>query len=248
VTAWARFEPDFRKCLGASLALHVFFLFFRGFSWNSVPPVDPREIDLTMPFIGSGPPKLAAPKKLIPEAKLPAAPVPEPIVEKPPLVKPQAPKEWALPGPNTTKTVAPEPEAPPPTKGGAVDGTGISPLLGGKGDGFAYGVPNGSMTPGAPADVVRPKLLNKDEVLRQLRKFYPERERQAGREGKVIVDIHISAEGAIAGAEVLQSAGPNFDKAALEVTKIMKFSPARTPQGNVAAKVRIPMEFSLTDE
>jgi TonB family protein len=247
VTAWARFEPDYRKCLAASAALHAFLLFFRALLPSASAPTD-RYIDLTMPFVGSGPPKLAAPKRLIPEAKLPPAPVPEPLPPEP--VKPkEQPKDWALPGPETKKTVAPEPEAPPPTQGGAKDGDGISPLTGGKGQGFAYGVPNGTMTPGAPADVVRPKLLNKDEVLKNLRKFYPERERVAGHEAKVIVDLYIEPDGTISKAEVLQSGGILFDRAALEVTKIMRFAPARDGGGAaVGAKVRIPMQFSLTDE
>lgn len=247
MSALARFEPDFRKCLAASFALHAAFMLVRGFGFGGGALPDPREIDLTMPFIGSGAPKLAAPKRLTPGAKLPAAPVSEPLPPQP-VKEPEKPKDWALPGPQTTKTVAPEPEAPQATQGGTKDGEGISPLVGGKGAGFGYGVPDGTMTPGAPADVVRPKLLNKDEVLRNLRKFYPERERLAGNEGKVLVDIHLDAAGGIKSVDVIQSAGPLFDKAALEVTKIMRFSPASTPAGPAAAKVRIPMQFSLTDD
>ena len=239
--------PDFKKCLLASLALHAGFMLLRGLGPSGAAAIDPREIDLTFPFIGSGAAKLGAPKRLIKAAPLPPAPAPEPIPLKPEPTKAEPPKQWTLPGPETKTLVVPKPEAPPPTQGGAVNGTGTSPLVGGSGAGFDYGVPNGSMTPGAPADIVRPKLLNKDEVLANLRKYYPERERIADHQGTVVVDIHLSAEGAISSVEVFQSATPLFDAAAVKVAHLMKFEPARTPRGPVAAKVRQKMQFTLED-
>ena len=237
--------PDFRACLAASAALHLGFFLFRGAHFPSVRDSGPVEIDLTSPFIGSGPPKLAAPKRLIPEAKLPARPVEEPLPEKV-QPAPEPPKDWNLPG-KDTKTVAPRPETPQVTQGGAVDGTGISPILGGQGAGFPYGVPNGSMTPGAPADVIRPKLLNREEVLANMRKFYPERERVANREGIVVVNIHLDADGRVGEVDIVQSAGRWFDEAAKKVAQLMKFSPARNPAGPLAAKVQRTMEFKLED-
>ena len=238
--------PDFKKCLLASLALHAGFMLLRGFGPHGPQAVVPGEIDLTFPFVGNGPPKLAAPKRLIKGAVLPAAPVEQPLPPQP-VKPPEPPKDWVMPGKETQKVIAPQPEVPPATKGGAENGTGISPILGGSGPGFPYGVPNGSMTPGAPAGVVRPKLLNRDEVLANLRKFYPERERYADHEGTVVVDIHLSAEGAITAVEVFQSASPLFDAAAIKVAHLMRYEPARTPQGPVAAKVRQTMQFKLQD-
>jgi TonB family protein len=100
-----------------------------------------------------------------------------------------------------------------------------------------------------PVGTVRPKLLNRDEVLRNLRKYYPERERILGHEGLVIVDIHLGADGSVGGVDVIQSASPLFDAAAIKVAGIMRFSPAQTPDGAaVASKVRERMQFKLTDD
>ncbi len=240
-----RFAPDFRACLLASCALHAAFFLFRFMKLPSFAPAGPVEIDLTMPFVGNGPAKLAAPKALVPHAKLPPAPVEQPLPPQP--VKPPPPKDWVMPGKDTKIVKPPTPEAPPPTQGGVKDGSGISPLPGGSGPGFAYGVPNGSLTPGAPANVIRPQLLNLDEVVANMRKFYPERERYLNHEGKVIVDIHLDAEGGIVGVDIVQSAGRLFDDAAIKVAKLMKYSPARTPSGPISAKIRKTMEFKLQD-
>jgi len=240
-----RLAPDFKKCLLASLGLHASFLLLRFIKLPSFGAASPVEIDLTMPFIGNGPAKLAAPKALVPHAALPARPVETPAPPKP--VTPTPPKDWVTPGKDTKTVVPPKPETPPPTQGGVVGGTGIAPKAGGSGPGFPYGVPNGSLTPGAPADVVRPQLLNLDEVLANLRKYYPERERYLGHEGTVVVDIHLSADGAITGVDVIQSAGRLFDEAAVKVAMLMKYSPARTPAGPVASKVRKTMQFKLED-
>lgn len=244
------FAPDFRYCVAASVALHLGFVGLRGLHFSAPAPETPVEIDLTSPFIGDGPAHRAAPKRLIPTAKLPAAPVEAPLPPVPPTPAVQEPpKNWTLPGPDTKKLIPPKPEEPPPTQGGAVNGNGTSHLPGGSGEGDPYGAVNGHGHGGAPAGTVRPKLLNRDEVLANLRKFYPERERLAGHEGLVIVDIHLGADGAIGAVEVVQSASPLFDAAAMKVANIMRFSPAQTPDGAAApSKVRERMQFKLTDD
>ena len=205
------------------------------------------EIDLTSPFVGDGPAHRAAPKRLIPQAKLPPAPVEQPL---PPKVAPakEAPKQWTLPGPQTEKLLPPKPEEPPATQGGVKDGMGTSHLPGGSGEGDPYGEIDGTGHGGSPAGVELPKLLNRDDVLANLRRFYPERERFAGHEGKVIIVIHIDVAGSVSGVDVLQSAGPLFDAAAQKVAAIMKFSPARRLSGPAASKIRQAMQFKLTDE
>jgi TonB family protein len=244
------FAPDFRYCLAASVALHLAFVAFRGLHFAPPAAETPVEIDLTSPFIGDGPAHRAAPKRLIPAAKLPPAPVEAPLPPTPPKpVEQQPPKNWTLPGPDTQKLIPPKPETPPPTQGGVVNGEGTSHLQGGSGQGDPYGAVNGHGHGGAPAGMMRPKLLNRDEVLRNLRKYYPERERLAGHEGLVIVDIHLGADGSIGGVDVIQSASVLFDAAAVKVAHIMRFSPAQTPDGAaVPSKVRERMQFKLTDD
>ena len=233
----------FRKCLAGSMALHAAVLFSgRGLdlSWITPPPV---EIDLTNPLLGLGPAKLGAPKRATPGARGPALPVEEPLPPQP--EAPAPPKDWTLPGPKT-ETVAP-PAPPPATPGGAAEGTGTSPLPGGTGQGADYGSPGGLGTGGAPL-VSLPRLLNRDDVLRNLRRFYPEPERRAGREGTVLVDIHIGADGLVGGVDIAGSAGSAFDAAAQAVAKLMRFSPAQAKSGPVPVKIRQAMVFRLQDE
>lgn len=237
--------PDFRNCLAASFILHSGFFMIGHLRMPDLSRAPVVEIDLTSPFIGSGPAHRAAPKRLIPQAKAPAAPVEQPLPPKA-VVPVEPPKDWTLPGKDTKTFLPPPPEVVPVTKGGTVDGAGTSHLPGGSGPGDPYGDPNAHGTGGSP-DIVRPKLLNLDEVLANLRKFYPERERMAGHEGTVVVDIHVGSDGAIGGVDVFQPASPLFDKAAVQVAKLMRFSPARAASGPVAAKVRKTMKFSLTD-
>lgn len=239
--------PDFRACLLASAVLHAGLFLIRSGALPDFPIGQPLEIDLTSPFVGDGPARRAAPKRLIPGAKLPAAPVEQPLPPKVDATQ-EPPKQWTLPGPETQVLVPPKAEEPPATQGGTAQGTGTSHLPGGSGEGDPYGVVGGRGHGGSPAGVTRPRLLNKDDVLANLTKFYPLRERLAGNEGKVIVEMHIDADGKVAAVDVLQSAGPLFDKAAVEVANLMKFAPARTPAGPVAAKIRQPMQFTLTNE
>lgn len=232
----------YKRCLAASAGLHALLLIAgRGLPPMRVPPPT-MEIDLTSPFPGDGPAKLGRPKPKVPDA--PAAP-PKPA--QPDEVLPPVPQrtpEWALPGPETRKV---QPQAPLPTPGGAEGGTGTSPLDGGVGDGADYGSKHGLGTGGSPP-IERPKLLNLDEVLRNLRRFYPESERRAGREGAVRVNIHIGSDGSITGVDVAASGGAAFDEAAEKVARLMRFAPARSQAGPVAVVIGQDMVFRLTDE
>ena len=234
----------FQKCLAASALLHgAFFFFGRGLPPRA-PADSPVEIDLTRnPFLGTGPAKLGAPKKLVPNAP-PGPSLPAEANQPPQAVTPSAPKPWVLPGPETKKIEKPEP--PPPTPGGAPNGTGTSPLTGGHGAGADYGTPNGTGNGGA-ALLRLPVLLNRDEVLANLRRFYPESERRAGHEGTVLVNLHIGADGRVADVDVVRSAGPAFDGAATKVGQLMRFAPALAISGPVPVKIAQPMVFQLRD-
>lgn len=234
--------PPFRRCLEISLGLHIlFFLLASGLPRPGF--LVPVEVDLTYPFIGTGPAKLGAPKLEVPGAKGPILPAENPNTAP---VKPQPPKDWVLPGPKTETIEKPAP--PPPTPGGAQGGTGTSPLPGGSGEGADYGAPNGTGDGGAPL-LSMPRLLNRDEVLRNLRRFYPEIERRRGHEGTVLVKIHIGVDGSVGGVDVLVSAGAAFDAAAKEVAKLMRFAPAIGRNGSpIAVKISQSMVFQLRDD
>lgn len=231
----------FKRCLAASLALHAglwFLAYWKGPRRSAAP----YEIDLTATSFlgGTGPAKLAAPKKLIPGAKGPALPAEEPL----PVRDERKQKEWVAPNAQTQKLEKPQEETATP--GGAVDGTGTAAKTGGEGSGSNYGVPGGTGDGGADL-VALPRLLNGEEVRANLRRFYPESERRAGREGRVLVHLHIDAEGRVSPVDVVDSAGPAFDAAAQAVARLMRFSPALGRSGPVAVKLPQSIIFRLQD-
>lgn len=204
------------------------------------------EIEIISPVLGTGPAKLGAPKAFVPG--VPAIKnVTEPAIKpKEPVAKPpEPPKDWTLPGPST-KVIEQAP-APQSTPGGEVGGTGTAAKTGGSGEGSDEGVPGGTGDGGTPLSAM-PKLLNKDEIMALLRRFYPEAERRAGREGDVVVAIHIGRDGAVSSVDVLRSSGPAFDDAAKKVAALMRFSPAVSLGGKpVAVKLPQQVQFRLRD-
>lgn len=235
-------EFPFAWCLAISLALHALIL---ALAWNiqfKTASQIPVEIDLTNPLIGTGAAKLGAPKPLashIPIApEKPSPPIPTPKIPM------KAAKPWTLPSPQTTKTV-PLPPQKTQTPGGVKNGKGTSPLIGGSGKGANYGTPPGQGNGGSPAGIIPPKLLNLKKVLENLRRFYPEAERRAGKEGSVLVALHVGINGNVVGVDILRPSKPDFNAAAKAVAKLMKFSPARDAQGPVAVKIAQEMIFHL---
>jgi len=228
-----------RNCALAAVAVHAALAGLLIFLYLRI-PAPPVEIDLThFAFLGTGPAKLGAPKAAAAHPKrgpaLPALPVKR--------VKPVP-----VPNPGAKTAPKPKPVPPPPpaaaSPGGVKGGAGTSPLTGGAGKGANYGTPQGGGNGGA--DLVRlPSLLNRDEVLANLRRFYPESERRRGREGTVLVNLHIGTDGSVWKVDVVQSAGPAFDGAAKKVAAIMKFSPALSKNGPVAVVIRQAMIFRL---
>ncbi|MBI5883268.1 MAG: TonB family protein [Elusimicrobia bacterium] len=233
----------FEAAVAASLLLHAgfFFAVSRRPSGEVLLP-DPIEIDLTKP-LGS-PAPLAPPKRLVPGA-FPGPNIPtESTVPKPPVQTP-APQDWTLPTQETKKIE--KLEEAPPSPGGVIGGEGTASIPGGTGPGRDDGVPGG--TGDGPAGVILsyPKLLNRDEIFGLLQRYYPESERRAGREGMVVLALHITVEGKVGSADVLQSAGNAFDRAAGEVAKLMRFSPAMGRKGPVAVKLPQSVVFQLED-
>lgn len=204
------------------------------------------EIEIISPVLGTGPAKLGAPKAFVPG--VPAIKnVTEPAIKPKtaPVPPPEPPKDWTLPGPST-KVIEQAP-APQTTPGGEVGGTGTAAKTGGSGEGSDEGVPGGTGDGGTPLSAM-PKLLNKDEIMALLRRFYPEAERRAGREGDVVVAIHIGRDGAVSSVDVLRSSGPAFDDSAKKVAALMRFSPAVSLGGKpVAVKLPQLMQFRLKD-
>lgn len=90
-----------------------------------------------------------------------------------------------------------------------------------------------------------PRLKNAADLAGILRKYYPESERLAGHEARVVLDLHITASGEVARAEIAQSAGPAFDRAALQAARVLRFQPARVGLTPVPVKLRQTIAFRL---
>ena len=243
----------------ALLALALLLPRVLGLLTSAAPP--PMEIEITSPFLGDGPAKLGAPKPFVPgaPAKVNATaeipPASAPLPPKPPEKAPEPPKDWVLPGPSTKVLEAPPPSATgspngtgtQTTPGGATNGQGTAAKVGGSGDGSDEGVVGGHGHGGTPLRAF-PRLLNRDEVLASLRRFYPEAERRAGREADVMAVIHIGADGIVGGVDIRVSSGDSFDEAARKVGKLMRFSPAIGLDGRpVPVRLPQPIQFRLTN-
>ncbi|MBI5625366.1 MAG: energy transducer TonB [Elusimicrobia bacterium] len=233
----------FEAAVAASLVLHAgFFYAVSRKPGGEVFLPDPIEIDLTRP-LGS-PAPLAAPKRLVPGA-FPGPNIPtESTVPKPPAQTP-VPQDWTLPTQETKKVE--KIEEAPPSPGGAAGGEGTAANPGGRGLGTDDGVPGGTGTGSAGEILSYPRLLNRDEIFGLLQRYYPESERRAGREGTVVLAMHVGTDGRVSATEVLTSAGGAFDRAAGEVAKLMRFEPATTRRGPVAVKLPQSVVFRLED-
>ncbi len=239
--------PPLRRSVGVSAAMHALFFaalwILPRLSWNSPPPF---EVEITSPFLGDGPAKLGAPKAFVPGVPAKVNVTPDvPVAPQPVLKAPEPAKDWTLPGPNTKIVETPAP--PAATPGGAVGGTGTAAKIGGSGEGADDGVPGGTGHGGTPLKEL-PRLLNRDEVLAGLKRLYPESERQAGREGAVVITIHLGVDGLVSFSDIARPASPAFDEAAKKVGALMRFSPAIGLNGR-PVPVRMPQEvrFRLTD-
>jgi len=94
-------------------------------------------------------------------------------------------------------------------------------------------------------DTLGPDLV-KAEVLSLPEPVYPVLSRKRGEEGKVLIEIGISAKGKVLKAQVTSSSShPRLDRAALEAVKVATFSPA-TEYGRPVESVRkIAYRFRL---
>lgn len=214
-------------------------------------PPPPPEAEVEVPKAVEKPPK--------PVEKPPPKPVVPSVEKAPPAEAPPKPVP-AVAG--TAATIARVPTKTPPrgamsALGTRTDGMGSGPAdsgVGGAmtGDGKAAGgTGDGTGATSGPGaghqrmpDVL-PRLLNRDEVYKNLRRFYPEPERRAGRESRVIVKVHIGVTGRVDRVEIMRSGGEAFDKAAKAVAERMRFSPAKLDGKPIVVRMPVPIIFQL---
>jgi len=147
--------------------------------------------------------------------------------------KPAAPrKEWVKPAPNQkivpaaipTQPVAPAPEEPPPPQ--------------------EYNIGTGDATTVLSRI---PQLLNLSDLRAILQRFYPEQARADGRQGTVVLDLHIDTDGHVQNVDVVRSGGADFDAAAVRAVKLLRFTPAFLGSQRVGVKMRQAIQFKLEE-
>jgi TonB family protein len=91
----------------------------------------------------------------------------------------------------------------------------------------------------APVAVV----TTQPKVLRQVTAEYPEKMKELGIEGRVILELTVDENGRVARARVLTSLRAELDAVALVAARQLLFSPARV--NGVPVKVKIPYTFTF---
>jgi len=100
---------------------------------------------------------------------------------------------------------------------------------------IAIGQPSGSDT----AALVPPKLVEPIEPT------YPEAKRASGEAASVALTLTIDRTGQVSDVAVAESAGPEFDEAAINAARALRFEPALKNGEAIPAKIRYVFDFKL---
>ena len=90
-----------------------------------------------------------------------------------------------------------------------------------------------------------PPLVKNPELLEYVQAPYPEKAKEEGREGTVLLLIEIDEVGDVSYIEVLNSAGEEFDTAAVEAAWNFIFSPAEDANGPTPVQIEFEYGFVL---
>ena len=177
----------------------------------------------------------SAPSEPEPE---PEPPPPEP--ERPPEVEP--PKKELPPEPEAMKIPEPKPEPPPmempPVRKPPEE---EEPPKKEK--------PKPVVAAAAPSPAAAPRQARVDappKSRKNIKPDYPKGARQRGEQGDVLLEIVVSAAGAVEEVSVVSSSGyPELDEAAVRAVKSARFTPAKRGRQAVASTARITLTFKL---
>lgn len=159
------------------------------------------------------------------------------LIETPPEVK----KE--LPPPPPPKPQSAKPTPPPPVMTAAPDVSSAAPV-------FAVAPqppapPVVEPIPVPPPPTVTAARFDAD-YLSNPKPVYPSASRRLGEEGRVLLRVHVSAEGAAQTIEIKHTSGfPRLDEAARAAVAQWRFVPARRGSEPVDSWVAVPIVFSL---
>ena len=110
---------------------------------------------------------------------------------------------------------------------------------------FAVAEPRPAAAAPAPAPSLTQARFDAD-YLHNPKPLYPPLSRRQGEEGKVLLKVSVSAQGAAEQVEVHKSSGfTRLDNAARDAVLRWRFVPARRGDEPVAASVLVPITFAL---
>lgn len=118
------------------------------------------------------------------------------------------------------------------------------------GDGDPVSAPSVVVAPSAPPPAPPEVVRVAARVLRTAKPEYPERARERGDEGRVVLVAEVLADGSVGEVEVLTSSGvAALDEAAVEcVRRRWRFDPAHEDGVAVRARVRLPVFIFRIDD
>ena len=95
-------------------------------------------------------------------------------------------------------------------------------------------------------DVEHAKVVSDPVALNKIIPVYPRSARRKGHEGCVTVEILVSEDGFVSGAEIVSSSGhAELDSAALGAVRTTKFAPATEDGASVTGRLRLTFNFKL---
>jgi len=75
---------------------------------------------------------------------------------------------------------------------------------------------------------------------------YPKAASRMGQEGRVLLDVRVSAEGTVISLRIKRSSGfPRLDEAALNAVRRWKFTPSRRGDSAIEGRAEVPVDFVL---
>ena len=90
------------------------------------------------------------------------------------------------------------------------------------------------------------KLMAPPRPRTSIRPDYPKGARQRGEHGEVVLEISVSADGAVSGVTVVSSSGfSELDDAAVRATRRARFTPAKADGRPVSSTARLTLSFQL---
>lgn len=162
-----------------------------------------------------------------PPAPTPPAPAPKPQ----PVIKQAQPKPTVVPkpAPSTSQTAISQAQ-PTPTQAST--------------DAPSTTAPSGADKPSTTTAAIVP--AHDAAYLNNPRPVYPAMSRRLGEEGRVMLEVHINADGIPSKVTIHKSSGfPRLDDSAFEAVKRWKFAPARRGGEAIASVAIVPIPFVL---